>query len=401
MFGMLDVAGTTPLNLPFQGPQVRGFGYLHDGSVDTLFRFFNANVFRNDSVGGPNVGFQNNQQRRDVEQFMLAFDSNLAPVVGQQITLDASNAGVVGPRIDLLRARDAVNECDLIVKGTVNGEARGWMWSGSGAFLPDRLDEPVVSDAALRALATVPGQALTYTCMPPGSGVRTGIDRDEDGFLDRDELDAGTDPADPASFPGAAASLVPTRVLKLRDGATASKRAITFRSNTKQSTGSHIVPPAEGSAGDPTVGGATLTVYNATGVTADVVQIDLPAAGWSPVGGKTLKGWRFKSTDHALGIRRVVVKGDQILVRGGKDGWTYSLDEPEQESIAVRLRLGTSDGWCAAAPAQMKGNPPSTAKSDRPGLFAGQPKSPAPAVCPPLPGGGSPSGAFVETAPRS
>jgi len=114
-----------------------------------------------------------------------------------------------------------------------------------------------------------------------------------------------------------------------------------------------------------------------------------------------LKGWRFKSTDRALGIRRVVVKGDQILVRGGKDGWTYSLDEPEQESIAVRLRLGTSDGWCAAAPAQMKGNPPSTAKSDRPGLFAGQPKSPAPAVCPPLPGGGSPSGAFVETAPRS
>jgi hypothetical protein len=35
--------------------------------------------------------------------------------------------------------------------------------------------------------------------MPAGSGVRAGIDRDRDGKLDRDELDAGTDPADPAS----------------------------------------------------------------------------------------------------------------------------------------------------------------------------------------------------------
>ena len=83
---------STPLNLPLQGPQIRGFGFLHDGIVDTLFRFFNATVFRNDSVGGANVGFQNNTQRRDVEQFMLAFDTNLAPVVGQQITLDATNA---------------------------------------------------------------------------------------------------------------------------------------------------------------------------------------------------------------------------------------------------------------------------------------------------------------------
>ena len=31
-FGDLDVLGVTPLNTPFQGPQIRGFGYLHDGS---------------------------------------------------------------------------------------------------------------------------------------------------------------------------------------------------------------------------------------------------------------------------------------------------------------------------------------------------------------------------------
>jgi hypothetical protein len=31
--------------------------------------------------------------------------------------------------------------------------------------------------------------------------MRVGVDRDEDGFFDRDELDAGSDPADPSSTP--------------------------------------------------------------------------------------------------------------------------------------------------------------------------------------------------------
>ena len=39
------------------------------------------------------------------------------------------------------------------------------------------------------------GGELTYTCTPPGSGVRIGIDRDEDGVLDGDEEDAGSDSA--------------------------------------------------------------------------------------------------------------------------------------------------------------------------------------------------------------
>src|SRR5207249_4339241 len=107
MFGMVDVPFDDPLNTPFQGNQIRGFGFLHDGTVDTLFRFLHASVFSDHSFGGSAVGFQNDQQRRDVEQFLLAFDTNLAPVVGQQITLTGTNGATVGPRIDLLVARAA------------------------------------------------------------------------------------------------------------------------------------------------------------------------------------------------------------------------------------------------------------------------------------------------------
>jgi sugar lactone lactonase YvrE len=199
MFGMPAISFINTGDNGHKGDQIRGFGFLHDGSIDTLFRFLNATVFN--SAFLDTVGFQNDTQRRNVEQFLLAFDSNLAPIVGQQTTLTSSNSATVGPRIDLLIARAAAGECDLVVKGTVAGEARGWYRTAAGTFRSDRASEALVSDAALRALAATAGQQLTYTAVPPGSGVRIGVDRDEDGFFDRDELDAGSDPADPSSNP--------------------------------------------------------------------------------------------------------------------------------------------------------------------------------------------------------
>jgi hypothetical protein len=122
-----------------------------------------------------------------MEQFMHAFDSNLAPIVGQQITLTGTNGATVGPRIDLLISRALAGESDLIVKGYVNGKIRGWLFQGDGSFKPDKSSEPAVADADLRATAFSILQELTYTSVPPGSGLRAGIDQDEDGVLDGDD----------------------------------------------------------------------------------------------------------------------------------------------------------------------------------------------------------------------
>jgi hypothetical protein len=218
MFGMMPIDFLNPGDNGFKGDQIRGFGFLHDGSIDTVFRFLQATVFNNGGPLNPTinpVGFNGGDtQRRQVEQFVLAFDSDLAPIVGQQITLTSTNSAVAGPRIDLLLQRAAATftskvlggsttECEVVVKGTVGGQARGWMRTSAGTFRSDRASEALVSDATLRALAATPGQELTYTCVPPGSGTRIGIDRDLDTFYDRDELDGGTDPADPSDYPGA------------------------------------------------------------------------------------------------------------------------------------------------------------------------------------------------------
>jgi len=65
---------------------------------------------------------------------------------------------------------------------------------------PTNPDAPPVgpSGDALREMM----DEVTYTCVPPGLGLRIGIDRDGDGAGDGDEEVAGTNPANPASQPG-------------------------------------------------------------------------------------------------------------------------------------------------------------------------------------------------------
>jgi hypothetical protein len=189
----------------FMGDQVRGFGFLHDGGIDTVFRFHHAVIFSDTFTGQGNGGLATGPagetQRRQIESFLLAFPTNLAPVVGQQITLGASSTAAVQARVQLLRQRADAGECDLVAKTEVQGTEVGFLYVGSGRFKSDRRALPAVDDAVLQLLTTRGGRPITYTCVPPGSGERIAVDRDGDGTWDGDERDAHTDPADPTSRP--------------------------------------------------------------------------------------------------------------------------------------------------------------------------------------------------------
>ena len=200
MFGNPENPGFLGGDNGFKGDQVRGFGLLHDGSVDTVFRFTHglsfSEIFNGPGNNGLPDGPEGDRQRRQIEAFILAFPTNMAPSVGQQVTLRAAGSADVGSRIDLLRQRAEAGECDLVAKATIADESAGFLYTGSGQFTGDRRGQPPITAAALRSLAPV-----TYTCVPPGSGERIGVDRDGDGAWDGDERQAQTDPADPDSGP--------------------------------------------------------------------------------------------------------------------------------------------------------------------------------------------------------
>jgi hypothetical protein len=205
MFGKPEILGIFPGDNDFKGDQVRGFGFLHDGHFDTMFRFHKAMNFAEVFTGPGNGGLPDapggEVERRQIEAFGLAFPTNLAPIVGQQITLTPSSSAAVVARVNLLRQRADAGECDLVAKTEIFNVEAGFVYVGSGLFKTARRALPPIREAALRLLATHIGRPVTFTCVPPGSGERIGVDRDDDGAWDGDERDAHTDPADPTSTP--------------------------------------------------------------------------------------------------------------------------------------------------------------------------------------------------------
>jgi YVTN family beta-propeller protein len=378
MFGTPTIPGFLPGGTVHLGPQVRGTGFLHDGSIDSVFTFLSAGVFD-----------LSNTEQRNLEAFTLAFDSNLAPVVGQQITRNPTNAAVVDPRIDLLLARDQAGECEVIVKGVWDGAARGAFRLLDGTFQTDRELE-VLTEAALRAEALVAGQALTYTCVPPGSGERMGIDRDEDGALDRDELDDGFDPADPSDGP--APQPIRASLMKLRDPAgDPNRRRFVFRSAPQRGSPSGVVVPAPGGALDPTLGGAALTIFAVGDIFSESVFLDLPASLWQRIGSSASPGYRYRDTTGAGPIKSIVLRNGRLSIRGSGPG-LYSLADAPQGEMAIALALGDGHGFCASAPARV---PAST--HDSATAFNGEKGTTVPTTCPdvPRPPVGSASEAFL------
>jgi YVTN family beta-propeller protein len=178
------------------GPQVAGFGLLHDGTFDTVVNFLRLDVF----FFPGKTEEEKDVTRRLLESYIMAFDTGMAPGVGRQVTVADELGNEDRQLIDLLMKRAAVGDCDLMARGWAGNAQRGWLYR-SGAFLGDRKDEPALQlDALLSRFRRTP-EPIAFTCAPPGDGFRSALDRDLDGHLDGDEILAGSDPANSSSVP--------------------------------------------------------------------------------------------------------------------------------------------------------------------------------------------------------
>jgi YVTN family beta-propeller protein len=199
MHGQPDVPEVKAGDNGHKGDQIRGFGFLHDGSIDTVFRFLRGSVFdcngedQATSLGlGGLTGFcGGDAQRRDTVEFMLAFDSDLAPVVGQQVTMTSAsrNDSYVNARVNLLEDRckasysskilgSGAKECDLVAKVVVSGSPRTYKLESSGWFRGWYRENngTLRTSTYVRDRASSSSQPVTWTAVPYGSGSRIAAD---------------------------------------------------------------------------------------------------------------------------------------------------------------------------------------------------------------------------------
>lgn len=210
--GVVSVDGVT--NVTMKVPQTRnvheksgfnmlktdnlaGFGFLHDGSIDSIERFVSESAFNVNS----------DQEVANLVAFLLCLSGSDLPAgspsnpleppgppsqdapasVGAQTTL-VSLGSAGAEQIALMNSMFSLagaGKVGLIAKGRVSGSPRGWAYTSGGTWQSDEAAE-TISTASLQALAAH-GSEITFTVVPLGSQTRLGIDRDLDGCFDRDE----------------------------------------------------------------------------------------------------------------------------------------------------------------------------------------------------------------------
>lgn len=99
------------------------------------------------------------RDKADMESLVFAFDSNLKPIVGQQVTQSEDCGATVNERISLLLAQADLGNCDLVARGP-----RSSYLYRAGELIRDD-GRTTTPDRALRR-----ERHLTWTALPPGEG---------------------------------------------------------------------------------------------------------------------------------------------------------------------------------------------------------------------------------------
>jgi len=172
------------LNVDFapDAESVGGFGLVHDGVDPDLFTFLSRDVF--DNLSDDTV------RKRNIDAFVQCLDTGTAPGVGHTRTVtpgNAENAETVAAWNLLEGQAGVLTNIDLIVKGTFQGRHHGLYFNpGTRLYEADQNNLGPFTRDELNDLALA-GDTFTLMGVPPGTGVRMGIDRNDNLVPDGNE----------------------------------------------------------------------------------------------------------------------------------------------------------------------------------------------------------------------
>jgi hypothetical protein len=155
---------------------------VHDGTDPNVAAFLSRPVF------GPLAS--DAMQRSNISAFVQCLDTGTAPACGYGRTITSNNVTSASVSNDwsLLEAQTVGGtNIDLIVKGTVDGVRRGFVYqTAQNNYKPDKQSLAPLTRSNLVA-KILAGGTITIMGVPPGTGTRNGIDRNLNGVLDADE----------------------------------------------------------------------------------------------------------------------------------------------------------------------------------------------------------------------
>ncbi len=215
--GVVSVDGST--NVSIKIPQLRnlydkvgfdttqqenraGFGFLHDGTVDSIARFVSLQAFDLTSI----------QDTADLVALMLAFSGSDMPVANPAIDdpapVSKDSHAAVGRQVHFTGSQNteldqlvAVTESDrvgLIAYTGSDNQPQSWAYDPDNDLMRGNSTGMSLSIEELRAMASA-NRPQTWMAVPASLSVRLGIDRDMDGTLNNDEAAHNLD----GSFSGA------------------------------------------------------------------------------------------------------------------------------------------------------------------------------------------------------
>jgi DNA-binding beta-propeller fold protein YncE len=181
-----------------------GFGFLHDGRVDTLVKLIQDGSDR--EVGGvdPTVMvFTNDQKTADVLAFILSahpsqpnenpMTRSVPPSFGRQTAITPQNA--------LSAINDFANsDTELVLTGFPMGEVSSWVYDRIARVFKGSGSHVLTTNELVSALSE--GGKYPILSVVSHDTARRVTDHDLDGYTDSEELSADSDPEDAMSIPG-------------------------------------------------------------------------------------------------------------------------------------------------------------------------------------------------------
>lgn len=177
-----------------------GFGFLHDGAIDSISRFLSAGAF----------SVKSDQEVADLVALMMAFsgselENGFIPLGAVPEQSQDTHAGV-GKQYVLTEATQANTQIDELITLSNSGKVdlivssvdQNYLFQpATSSFINQQNDE--LSSIGLMALASHE-TPLNFTIVPLGLGQRLAFDRDGDGIYDYQEIINGSDPTDANSM---------------------------------------------------------------------------------------------------------------------------------------------------------------------------------------------------------